>query len=359
MKIRINGKIYSPQALPGGETAAELRLFLQEWFSPETYVVGHTSGSTGKPKEIRLSKADMRASARLTNDFLGIGPQSVLLLCLSVSYIAGKMMVVRALEAGAELWVTEVCSHPLRREGLPERIDLAAMVPLQVEQTLSVREEAEQLQKVCRLLIGGAPVSSLLEGQLQEIPTDCYVTYGMTETVSHVALRKTGQEEYEALGEVRFSSDERGCLVIYAPHLQEKVFVTNDLVCLKDATHFKWLGRWDNVINSGGIKYFPEVLEKKISSCIRGRFFITSQPDPLLGQQIVLVVEGKEPGKSELEDLYAQLRIRLEPFEMPRAVYCCAQFRETSSGKVIRRLPDGKEEQGCFIPVSSCDGGKK
>lgn len=320
-------------ALPAGE----LSLFLEEWLDAKPYVVGHTSGSTGKPKEIRLNKADMRASARITNERLGIGPDAVLLLCLSVSYIAGKMMVVRALEAGAELWVVPPGTHPLREVDWQDgrKVDLAAMVPMQVEESL--KTEGQAFLNIRQLLVGGAPVASQLEEKLGGLPTACYATYGMTETVSHVALRKIGQDAYyTALGEVAFGKDERECLVITAPHLQEGCFVTNDVVELLDRRHFKWLGRWDNVINSGGLKFFPELIEEKIAALFRGRFFITSQPDERLGEKIVLVVEGELPLPQE--QLNEELRKILAKYEVPREIAILPRFYETDSGKVIRRL---------------------
>lgn len=321
--------------LPDGE----LLDFLQEWFDEKPYVTGRTSGSTGKPKEIRLDKEDMRASARMTNRFFGINGDSVLLLCLSVSYIAGKMMVVRALEAGADLWAIPANSHPLRdvewRDG--QAVDLAAMVPMQVEVSLQERKEAELFGCVRQLLIGGAPVSERLEHQLERLPTVSYATYGMTETVSHVALRKIGWGmEYFALENVRFEQDERGCLLIDAPHLQQRHFVTNDIVDLLDEQHFRWLGRWDHVIISGGLKFFPEVIEQKISRFFNGRFFIASRPDERLGERIVLVVEGKLPMAFDL--LKEQLDRVLNPYERPREFVVLPHFAETRTGKVIRKL---------------------
>lgn len=324
-----------------------LLIFLEEWFNDKPYVIGHTSGSTGEPKEIRLNKADMQASARITNTFFDIGPDSVLLLCLSVSYIAGKMMVVRALEAGAELWTTTASSRPLERmANSGKRVNLAAMVPMQVVESFKYPEDQAALTRIHHLLIGGAPVSPRLERQLLDIPTLCYATYGMTETVSHVALRKLNDTPgYFALGDISFSADERGCLVICAPHLTDKQFITNDVVHLADIRHFEWLGRYDHVINSGGIKFFPEVIENKISALLSCRFFVTSKPDERLGQRIVLVVEGDI--HQGIDDLLRKLRRHLSAYEMPREILCCPSFRETSSGKVIREFSGAGRMYSC------------
>lgn len=343
MEVRLNGKVYTCLEQLREQADGELFFFLKEWFNDCPYVVGHTSGSTGTPKEIRLSKADMRASARITNAFFDIGRQSVLLLCLSVSYIAGKMMVVRALEAGAELLSVKAASHPLRtagqKVGMDREIGLAAMVPMQVEESLKSEEEKRRFGHIRHLIIGGAPVSVTLEEQLKQIPTQCYATYGMTETVSHIALKKLNSDSaYFALGEVGFEQDERGCLIIDAPHLQARRFVTNDIVKLHGNKRFEWLGRFDNVINSGGIKLFPELIEQKLVRCIPGRFFITSRPDEVLGESVLLVLEGEHWNFAALRSLLQKIRPLLGRFEMPKAFVVCPFFHETTSGKVVRTL---------------------
>ena len=232
--IRIKGRQLADFTTLRSHIQPEVYAFLEEWFNDRDHVLGHTSGSTGIPKEIRLFKEDMRASARITNSFFSITENSSLLLSLSASYIAGKMMIVRALEAGAELWLGPVTSHPLRGwQGIGKKIDLAAMVPMQLEETLKNQPERRALDDICQLLIGGAPVSGRLEEDLKERSGDCYATYGMTETVSHIALRRLNHDpDYFALGEVRFSVDERECLVIHAPHLKARQFITNDRVIL-------------------------------------------------------------------------------------------------------------------------------
>lgn len=340
MRVRWNGTLYDSWTELRGQTDDSFTAFLEEWFDEKPWIIGHTSGSTGTPKEIRLLKEDMKASARLTNDFLGIGPESVLLLCLSASYIAGKMMIVRALEAGAELIAGEVSSRPLKNiRGGDRPIDLTAMVPMQVEETLKCPEEMAAFLSIRKVLIGGAPLAPGLEEYLGRLAVCCYATYGMTETVSHIALRKLGSGGlYHALGQVTFSADSRGCLVIHAPHLRQGKFVTNDLVELLCDTAFRWCGRWDHVINSGGIKHSPEIIEHKISELIPGRFFIAGQPDERLGERIVLVIEGNYPGKESSAAVLDRLKSYLTPYEMPKAVFYCPVFRETASGKVIRDL---------------------
>ena len=317
-----------------GRVADDVVSFLQAWYDDNDFVMGHTSGSTGVPKVIKLLKSDMRASARLTNAYLGIDSNSVLLLSLSPSYIAGKMMIVRALEVGASLIVREPSSMPLHDVTTP--ITLAAMVPMQVSATLRCSEGVAQLSQITNLLVGGAPVSPDLERILSELPIAAYITYGMTETVSHVALRKVGEKYYTAIGDVRFDVDERGCLVIDAPQLSGRRFVTNDIVTLNNPQQFVWQGRYDNVIISGGLKFCAEVLEEKIASLLSSRFYITSAPDELLGERIVLVIESTPYDVVRMKNLTDGLKGILSRYEMPREIRFVTQFKETFSGKIKR-----------------------
>lgn len=342
--LRVNGIFYTVAAMqqnifPDGEVwEKELSDFLQEWFNEHDFVSGHTSGSTGKPKEIRLSKTDMLASARLTNDFFNLNRESKLLLCLSPNYIAGKMMIVRALLAGASLIAQRPDNHPFRQ--LQTTIDLAAVVPMQLEETL--KSETASLSLIKNLLIGGAPVSPSLEEKLQRLETICLATYGMTETVSHIALKElngAGEKDvYFALGQVHFETDNRNCLIIQAPHLQQQQFITNDIVHLTDSRHFEWKGRYDNVINSGGVKISPEILEQQLSAFIPGRFFITSQPDERLSEKIILVIEGEPYSIKRLEILKGKMLQALSRFEIPKDIRFVKKFGQTYSGKIIRKI---------------------
>ena len=338
MDVKINGSSFQTLSQLQGHVSSELYAFLQDWFSPEPFVWGHTSGSTGIPQAIRLYKRDMQASAELTNRFFDISASSKLLLCLSPRYIAGKMMVVRALSAGAMLYEQPVSSLPL--EGWSVPVDLAAMVPMQVASTLSKADGADRLSLISRLLIGGAPVDAALETRLAALPCESYATYGMTETVSHVALRRLGCTDavYAALGDVTFSVDDRTCLVVHTPHLSGKRFVTNDMVRLIDDRHFIWSGRYDNVIISGGLKFSAEELERKIAPLLFRRYYVTAAPDEFLGQHIVLVIEGEPYDEVALQQLRAQLSGVLQRFEMPREIRFLSRFLETYSGKIRRVL---------------------
>ena len=340
INIRLNGIQHKNLETLKNKVNPDITTFLQEWYDPKDHVIGHTSGSTGIPKEIRLLKKDMLALARLTNEFFNIRPESNLLLCLSPTYIAGKMMIVRTILSGANLITVKPSSSPL--QNIAEDIDFAAMVPMQVETSLSTPETASKLAHIKQIIIGGAAVSPILEQQLQQIPTACYGTYGMTETVSHIALRQINGKEkspyYFALGNVTFEKDERECLIIHAPHLQQQTFITNDIIQLSDTTHFEWLGRHDNVINSGGVKLFPEKIETRIAPLITQRFFITSEQDSRLGQKAVLVIESEPWSETECQKLLAQLRPYLSPYEIPKAIYFQEHFKETYSGKIVRKI---------------------
>ena len=338
MGIVLNDRCYSDvDEISVTEDNIDVVSFLTEWFDDREYVVGHTSGSTGTPKKIHLLKSDMEASARLTNEFFGIDTNSVLLLCLSPNYIAGKMMIVRALLAGANLLVVKPSSSPLKE--INRSVDFAAMVPMQVQESLSDSITRNKISYIKQLIIGGAAVSSTLESALSAFPIRCFSTYGMTETVSHIALRElnTAYSGYKALGNITFSQDDRGCLCIHAPHLSNTFFITNDIVRLSGKTSFEWLGRFDNVINSGGVKHFPEEIEKKISELIPDkRFYVTGVLDGRLGEKAVLIIEDQNWTQEKIASFMKEVRFILSPYQIPKQIRFVSNFRETYSGKIIR-----------------------
>lgn len=326
--MRDRGKVL---AIPGCDEA--LADFLLAWWDDRDYVVGHTSGSTGEPKRIELSKRSMCESARRTNAFFGLKPGNAILLCLSANYIAGKMMVVRAMVGGLNLYVEPATSTP-RVAG---RFDLVSMVPMQVHALRVSGEGEERMAGIRHLLVGGGPIQQPEVEWLGTLPVKPYVSYGMTETVSHVALSplEAGKEPlYQALPDVRFSTDERECLVIHADYLAGSPFVTNDVVRLHSDRSFSWLGRWDNVINTGGVKVFPEKMEKKIEGLLEVPFYFTSEADEKFGQRVVLRIES-EPFSTD--GLLSRLSERLSPYEMPKRVEFVPRFERTASGKVRRR----------------------
>lgn len=348
MQLTLHNKTYSEKQLPVlirkkqaeqlPEWEQALFAFLTNWFDDGERIGAQTSGSTGAPKPILLKKESMLASAKLTNQFFNLNQDDSILMCLSANYIAGKMMVVRAIAGDLNLIVVE----PTSATTIDRKIEFAAMVPMQVDTLLKTEAGFASLQNIAKLIIGGSAVSLLLEEQLQKLSTKCYATYGMTETVSHIALRslngKDKSNDYQALKGVTFSQDSRDCLVINAPHLQVEPFVTNDIINLKNNIEFEWLGRFDNVVNSGGVKLFPEVIEQKLSGIIEERFFISSFTDDKFGEIVGLIIESEPFTSEKLTKLELDLSNRLARFEKPRKIIFIPQFKETSSGKINRKI---------------------
>lgn len=313
-----------------------LRRFMSEWNDSSLhYVTAHTSGSTGAPKPIRLFKNDMLVSARSTCDRFGVASHSLLALPLSADYIAGKMMVVRADVAACRLYVEEPSSHPFASypESLPPPT-LAAVVPMQLAGLLdAVAKGLVPMPEV--LLVGGAPLSLSMEHDLLSAGVEAYVTYGMTETCSNVALRRVGSPVYEANPGVTFATDARDCLVVKWPEMSFGSITTNDVVrLLPGGREFQWLGRYDNVVNSGGVKLHPEVIEARLASLLpAGSFCVTSEPHPLLGQQLVGVVErGVDLSVRVLEAVDSCL----SRYERPRRWVTVESLPRTSNGKLNR-----------------------
>ena len=312
-----------------GTVTPELDSFLTSWNNETDYVVAHTSGSTGEPKEIRLSKADMRRSAQSTCRFFGLSSESVLALSLSAGYIAGKMVAVRADVCGGWIYSEAPSSRPLSGADLPEVIDLLSVVPAQVDGLL----QSPALGRVRAVLVGGAPIDRVTEARLAAVGTlASYATYGMTETCSNVALRRLGQPVFVANDGFEFTTDHRGCLVIDNPKMEFGRIVTNDVVRLFDSTHFVWVGRADNVINSGGVKLHPEQLEAKLTSILpEGHFYVGARPSKRWGSEAVIVHDVDVD-----DDVKRQAEAKLEPIERPKAWIRIAEIPRTNTGKLKR-----------------------
>ncbi len=311
---------------------ATLNKFLSEWHNSEPFIVAHTSGSTGTPKEIKLLKEDMRRSARATNSFFDINGNSVLGIPLSMDYIAGKMMAVRALEAGCRLLELPVSNLI----DLPVDVDLLSVVPSQVAGLL---DNLPSLRRARRLLIGGAPLDPATARLLDEAGAEAYVGYGMTETCSHVALRRVGDgdEVYHAMPGISFSRDDRGCLVISSPDFSWGSLTTNDIVELVDSKSFQWLGRVDNVIISGGIKIHPELVERAISAALgdgHADFYITSEPSERWGQQVAMITEASGTELERLRSIVSALE--LPKGWRPATIKSVEKLPRTSNGKIRR-----------------------
>ena len=279
--------------------------FLSEWNNDSDTVLVHTSGSTGKPKPMMVEKKRMLNSARITCDFLGLKPGDSALLCMSLDYIAGKMVVVRSIERHLHLISVSPSGHPLK--DVNEEITFAAMVPMQVYNTLQVPEERERLSRIRHLIIGGGAIDAALEQELQSLPGDIAIwsTYGMTETLSHIALRRINGDEasewYQPFDSVRISQTEEGCLVIDAPQVCAETLVTNDIVEIEpyiynkvEKLRFRIKGRKDNVICSGGIKIQIEEVETLLKPHLEKPFMLARKKDGKFGEIAVLLSEDED-----------------------------------------------------------------
>ena len=295
--------------------------FLLEWLNTESFVLVHTSGSTGKPKKIVLQKTAMMASAKATGTFFNLQPKNSALLCLSADYIAGKMMLVRAITLGLHLDTVEPNSNPLENK----KYDFVAMVPMQVANSL------EQLHLVETLLIGGTKVSYQLAESILKTNCQAFESYGMTETISHIAIKQIGEKEFTVLPNVSISLDERNCLVIEAFELSKDKIITNDIVEILNESQFILKGRIDNVINSGGVKIFPEEVEEKLAEYISERYFIASRLDEKFGEKVILVVEAKP---FEIEN---NIFLGLTKYQIPKEIIFVEKFVETETNKINRK----------------------
>ena len=284
--------------------------FFSEWNNDSDRVLVHTSGSTGKPKPMMVEKKRMLNSARITCDFLGLKPGDSALLCMSLDYIAGKMVVVRSIERHLHLISVSPSGHPLK--DINEEITFAAMVPMQVYNTLQVPEERERLTHIRHLIIGGGAIDASLEKELQALPGNIAIwsTYGMTETLSHIALRRINGAEasewYQPFDSVKIRQTEEGCLVIDAPLVCAETLVTNDIVEIEsyiynkvEKTRFRIKGRKDNVICSGGIKIQIEEVEALLKPHLEKPFMLAKKKDEKFGEIAVLLTEDEDLKKVE------------------------------------------------------------
>jgi O-succinylbenzoic acid--CoA ligase len=297
--------------------------FLLDWFDDKSYIDLQTSGTTGKPKTIRTDKQIMVNSALATGDFFELSPGDKALYCLPTKYIAGKMMLVRSFILGLDIDFVAPSSHPLAKNDT--KYDFVAMVPLQAQNSLM------GLKNVKKMIVGGAKMSKSLEKSLLKVKTDVFETYGMTETITHIAAKKVGDKAFSLLPNIQISQNDKNCLVIDAPKISVEPIVTNDLVEILNESQFLFLGRIDNVVNSGGIKLIPEQIEEKLSSEIHSRFFVGGIPDSILGEKLILVIEGE---RQALDEVAFEM---LDKYEKPKEVFYVSKFMETENGKIKRK----------------------
>jgi o-succinylbenzoate---CoA ligase len=327
--------------------------FCADWLNGKTEFVIQTSGSTGAPKTIHLNQAKMQASAHATVQTLDLQPNTRALVCLNVAYIGGMMMLVRGLEFGFQMTIIPPSSNPfidLRNKfSLPENalnFDFISLVPLQMQTILTETPQfIPFLDSAKAIIIGGAAVSYALQTQLQILKSPVYSTYGMTETVSHIALQKLNgidkQTYFQVLQGIEIQTDARNCLQIKAQVTDDKWLITNDLVELISESKFRWLGRADNVINSGGVKIQVEAVEKVIEQVfyelnLPNAFFVAGLADEKLGQKLALIIEGEGFSEIMQEKLEKLLIKSLKKYEIPKKIIYFEVFNRTNTDKINR-----------------------
>lgn len=316
-----------------------LQNFLSEWNSDTPAVKVRTSGSTGAPKEMLVEKERMVNSARMTCDFLGLKSGDKALLCMPLDYIAGKMMVVRSVVAGMQIVCVEPSGHPLA--GLDSVPDFAAMTPMQVARTFENVDEIGVFNKIRCVIIGGGPIDPSLEEQLKSCSNEVWSTYGMTETLSHVALRRISGHDaslwYSPLSGVEISVSDDGALVVDAPMLHDGKLFTNDIAEINEEGQFRIIGRRDNVINSGGVKIHIEEVEERIKTvCPSLDFIITSRLDPVFGEVVVALLP-KTYGESDVA-LFKNATETLPAYWRPKTYVYVDSLPYTETGKPNRAM---------------------
>ena len=323
--------------------------FMTSWLAGKQEFALHTSGSTGTPKDIAIKRAQLLSSALMTGEALNLQQGTRALVCLNVNYIAGIMMLVRGMELGWELSIVEPVSNPLIEFQNPD-FDFVAMVPLQLSTCLADEKTIPKVNHLGKILLGGAPIDISLQKKIDDLNVPVYQSYGMTETVSHIALKKLnlpGAEiGYTVLPGVRFGVDNRGCIFLQGAVTNDEKVQTNDLVEITSERTFKWLGRADNVINSGGVKVVLDKVDEVVAevfyeSGYAGNFFSWYENDEKLGQKLILIIQKNERELS-VPKLIEEIRKRISAYETPKHVYFVEQFIKTPTDKIDKRKTASK-----------------
>jgi o-succinylbenzoate---CoA ligase len=355
--LLLNGKVIEFDALKKGDIQIETiaaddfenntLVFLRDWIIGRGTFTVYTSGSTGYPKPIEISRNQMCISSRWTINTLGLNEGDKALVCINTSFIGGKMMLIRGFEGKMSMIVNSPTSNPLSIFSDDDHLDFMALVPLQLETILAeTPNKIDLLNRMKAIILGGAPVNASLEEKIQSLIVPVYSTYGMTETVSHIALRKLNGENrkdyFQAFPLVDLGVDERGCLTIKSVLTNHKLLITNDIVELLTPFSFKWIGRIDNVINTGGVKVQIEKVENEITKIfsrtnISNRFFIGALPNAKLGETVNLFLEGSNLEKSLEEKIIKEISRVLPKYEIPKNIFYIKNFFETPTGKVKRK----------------------
>lgn len=338
--VKINGESFSENDIASivvsdmEEWKRSIFLFLKDWIQDSDAIVQKTSGSTGMPKNIKLKKQHMINSALLTISYFNLNTDSNFLLCLPAGYIAGKMMIVRAIMCKANLIILKPVKNVL--DTVAENIDFMAVTPMQLYSSLQLIHE----KFVKHVLVGGGAVDSNYENEIMQSHANIVHSYAMTETSSHVALRELNGDSksntYKALKGIEFTIDDRSCLQINAPMLLDAPIQTNDIVDLNSKKEFLWIGRADNIINSGGVKILPEHIENKIKGIIPCPYFIASLPDEELGEKLVLVLEKSFLLNQEKDMLITKMNKTLPKYHIPKTIIAVARFEWAENDKLLR-----------------------
>ena len=339
--------------IPTSEYEKKVIDFCERWIGGQQNFILKTSGSTGEPKPIKLTRNQMIASAKLTGKTFGLNEGDSALVCLNIDYIAGIMMLVRGVELGLNLTVIEPSGNPL--DNLENcKFDFFAFVPLQLQNLLIEKKNIEILNNAKAIIVGGASVNEVLKNKIQNLNVPVYSTYGMTETVSHIAIKrlngKNKSDNFQILEGVRIGIDERNCLNIIAEASNNELVQTNDIVEIINEKEFNLIGRFDNIINSGGVKIQLEKVEKLIENEIKilnpKRYFAYGVLDEKLGQKLVLFLEGKEPNIDVKNAFVDNLITVLSKYEVPREIYFVQKFIETATGKIDKKSVIAHELHG-------------
>ncbi|WP_245964632.1 AMP-binding protein [Rufibacter immobilis] len=335
------------ESIPLNGYEAKTLEFCKNWLQGVQEFPVQTSGSTGVPKLLELQRDRMEASAQRTLRIFDLKPEDRVLVCMNTDYIAGMMMLVRGLVGNLHMTIIEPIGNPLANVDPEANFDFIAMVPLQLQTILEqTPEKVTKLNQMKAILLGGAPVGAQLEKLVQVLEVPVYQSYGMTETISHIAVRRLNGDErtdyYTAPPEVRLGLDERGCLTIAAEVTGGETLVTNDLVHLLDEHTFRWIGRADNTINSGGVKVQLEKVEAALGEALTQlgmarRYFAAALPDETLGERLIAVLEGSPLTEVEEENLKGKLSETLTKYEIPKQLGYLPRLPETASGKLDRR----------------------
>lgn len=328
--LNLNGKkidLYAPNInLKLGGLSIDVVMFINQWINNKNYINVETSGSTGKPKSIKILKEHMLESAKMTCSYFNLHENHNALLCLSAKHIGGIMMIVRAIFSKMNLIIVNPNANPLKNTRIP--IDFVAMVPYQVSKTID--KNLDKLQKVKNLLIGGGTINYSLEKKLKLNKINAFHTFGMTETISHIAIRDILEGNiFNCLEGINISKNENECLIIEAPKIGQRKLQTNDIIEQINSKSFIWKGRKDFAIESGGLKMHPEIIEQKLAPFINKRFIVSALPDINLNNKLILIIEGKINIPKQLFDV-------LDKYEQPKEVFFITKFIETESGKINR-----------------------